>query len=379
MQRIYLDHAASVPLEREVRAVLEALDDRACGNPSSLHWHGREARRLVEDARQEVAEFLGVETSEVIFTSGATEANNLALAPPASEEDDSPSRLALSTIEHASVLECAEAQGRPATFIPVDGAGRIRMRSLEETLEGGVEQVAIIGASNEIGTIQDLERASQLCRQAGVRLHVDGVQLVSRQPVDLGRLPGVCTASLSGHKLGGPKGSGALFVRRGVRLAPLILGGGQERGLRAGTENVPGIVGLGAACRLARSMMPERIQVLRRLERVFLEALATALPEARLHGAPRAESLPGLLSIRFPGIKNERFLLALDLEGVSVSTGSACASGASRPSRVLEALGIPLVENLETLRISLGWNQREDEILLAVERMKTVARRLAGS
>jgi len=377
MHRVYLDHAASTPLEPEIHAVLDRLGRHACGNPSSLHWHGREARRLVEDAREEVARLLGVEPAEVIFTSGATEANNLALAGWRSEEGDPPRRIALSTIEHASVFECLEASGRSSSFVPVDAAGRIRMDRLEEILAEGVDLVAIIAASNEVGTIQDVERAAALCDRAGVHLHLDAVQLVARGRLDLGKLVGVGTASISGHKLGGPPGCGALFVRRGVHLAPILRGGGQERGLRAGTENLSGIVGLGEASRLAASLMEERLATLRRLERVFLAALAEALPAAHLQGAPREESLPGLLSIRFPGIKAERFLLALDLEGVSVSMGSACASGASRPSRVLEALGIPLVENLETLRISLGWHQDADEIALAVDRMKKVALRLA--
>jgi len=369
--RIYLDHNATTPMDPRVLEAMLGHLAGSQGNPSSPHTEGRAARRAVEDAREAVASLLGVPSREIVFTSGATEANNFALKgmTPAG------GRLAISAIEHPSVRECAHrlgTQGVAVTDLPVDGAGVLDLDVLDQTLRDGVDVVAVMAANNEFGTLQPWEEIATRCRNAGAALHVDAVQMVGKVPFTTPD-PGRGSVALSGHKVGGPKGVGALWIRTDTRVAPLVEGGGQERLRRAGTENVAGIVGFGVACRLAREEVMARHRGLQAAEDAFLGALRARGLDFVRHGPTAAtQRLPGTLNLRFPGVPGEQLLLSLDLAGVAISLGSACSSGAVQPSHALAALGINRVDNLESVRISLHWDHAAGVLEDAVQRIATV-------
>lgn len=374
MRRIYLDHSATTPLSPEVLEAMEPWLRGDPGNPSSPHHEGRRARRAVEDAREEVAALLGAEARNVIFTSGATEANVTALLGLRLEDGTAPPAVAASAVEHPSVLETLprlERGGRRVRRLPVDACGRVKLETLREALAEGVRLVAVMAANNETGTVQPWEEVARLCREQGALAHTDAVQVLGKLPFEVGRL-GPGSAALSAHKLGGPQGVGALWVAPETRLEPLLTGGGQERARRAGTESVAGIVGLGAACRLAREEQESRRQHLELLEARFLEELRAQLSEVVVNGPPLPHRVPGLLNLRFPGCHGETLLFALDLEGVAASLGSACSSGAVEPSHVLEAMGASRSENLESLRFSLGWTHSLEELAEAAARIARV-------
>lgn len=366
--RIHLDHNAGAPLDPRVLEAMFPWMESRHGNPSSLHFSGREARRAVEDSREEVAALLGGPADEIVFTSGATEANAAAVA--AAGRRGAPARILVSAVEHPSVLEPAfdrRLSGDEVGILPVDAEGRIRLDALEVALARPADGVFAMAVNNEVGTIQPWEEIGSRCREAGVPFHCDAVQAAGKIPFAAGA-SGAATASLSAHKIGGPKGAGALWVRRGHAFRPLIRGGGQERGRRAGTENVPAIAGFGMACRLAREGLADRNAALRRAEEVFWEALRARVPIVVRHGpADPARRVPGTLSLRVPGLSGETLMIALDLKGVSVSLGSACSSGAAQPSHVLAAMGLHKVENLESCRVSFGWSHGDQELARAAE------------
>ncbi len=363
MIRIYLDHNATTPLDPRVRDAMLPWLGEGPGNPSSPHAEGRRARRLVEDSRDAVAALLAADPREVVFTSGATEANNLAIHAWAGLR---PGGILVSAVEHPSVREPIQhlaLAGRPVSELPVGPEGRLR----EEALAGeggfaGAALVAVMAANNEIGAIQPFAEVASACAAAGVPVHIDAVQAVGKIPFDVSHIA-AGSASISGHKIGGPMGIGALWLRSSLAWPAILLGGGQERGRRAGTENVPGIAGLGEACRLAQAEQAQRASTLRHLEEIFLEEFRRRVPEVVVHG-PRDTSLrlPGTLSLRVPGVRGEHLLIACDLKGVAISLGSACSSGAVQPSHVLAAMGKTKVENLESVRLSLGWQQEPPEI-----------------
>ncbi|HYE51622.1 MAG TPA: cysteine desulfurase family protein [Azospirillaceae bacterium] len=345
----YLDWNATAPLRPEARAaMLEALDE--AGNPSSVHAFGRRARRRVEDARAAVAALAGADAAGVVFTGSGTEANNLALAAAPER------RLLVSAVEHASVLEAAPGASR----IPVDGQGRVDPDALGRLLAGGPPAlVSVMAANNETGVLQPLEEIARVARSHGALLHVDAAQAAGRVPFDMGVL-GVDLATLSAHKLGGPQGVGALLLRPGLEPRPLLRGGGQERRRRAGTENVAGIAGFGAAARAALAGLGAYADVAALRDRLEAAVMAEA-PEARIAGrdAPR---LPNTSCIALPGVPAETQLMALDLAGVAVSSGSACSSGKVKVSHVLEAMGWPAELAGCAVRVSLGWDSRADEV-----------------
>jgi len=346
------------------------------GNPSSVHRTGRLSRRAVEQARAEVARAVGGRPEEIVFTSGGTEADNLAVrggAVAAREADPRRTRVLFTAGEHPAVREAARSLaslGFDVAELPVNADGLPVLSDLEASLDGRAALVAAILASNETGVVnQEIPRLASRARASGVLVHTDAVQAVGKMGVDTGAL-GVDFLALSAHKFGGPKGAGALWVRKGRRLAPLAAGGGQERGRRSGTENVPAIVGLGAAIRLAvarRESEAERLALLRdQLEK----GLCATIPSLRVNGtAIRGTArLPTATSAVFPGVEAEVLLAALDLEGIAASAGSACASGTTKPSPLLVAMGLTPEEARRTLRFSLGFTTRPEEIdrLLAV-------------
>jgi cysteine desulfurase len=357
----YCDHNATAPLRLEARKAVErALS--LTGNPSSVHAGGRAARAMVEEARDAVARLAGAKSESVIFTSGATEANALALwgAVEAAMDAGKPvTRLLVSAIEHKSVLKTAEViaervPGIRIEIVPVTANGVVDIEALTASLQGeGHALVAVMAANNETGVMQPVAEISRLCRAAGALLLVDAVTAAGKIPLDAG----LCDyMSLSGHKLGAPQGVGALIVSDAAPLAPQLVGGGQQKGLRAGTENLSGIAGFGAAAKAVLSNDEERAR-LATLRDGFEHALKDALPDAVILGA-NAPRLPNTSNVALPGLAAENTVIALDLDGVMVSSGSSCSSGKIAASHVLAAMG---VNDLSSIRVSFGWNSNSDD------------------
>ena len=380
---VYADHHATTPLDPEVFAAMRPWLEGISANPSSTHGPGRAAREAVETARAEVAVALGAEPSEIVFTSGGTEADNLAVrggARAARETDPARTRVLFTAAEHAAVREAAlslRADGFEPLELPVDARGVPAAAALAAACETGTAAlVSVILANNETGAVFDaLDAFVAQARARGAIVHTDAVQAVGKIPVNT-RALGVDLLALTAHKFGGPKGAGALFVRKGVRLQPLAAGGGQERGRRGGTENVAGIVGLGAAIRLASARLSSEAARLAGLRDRFEAGLLARLPGARIHAA-NGSRLPTATSAVFPGTEAETLVAALDLEGIAVSAGSACHAGTTSPSRVLLALGLSPAEARATLRFSFGRGSREedvDRLLEAVPRVVARAR-----
>ena len=367
---VYLDHAATTPLRPEVRDAMMAEYAGRWGNPSSVHRFGREARAALEDARARFAAVVGARPAEIVFTRGGTEADNLAVLGFSRR---SGGRVACSAIEHSAVLRAAEASGRPL-LLSVDGDGVLDPGALEGALDASPAVVAVMWASNETGAVQPVAEVAERCSERRVCFHTDAVQALGKVPVRLDVVP-ASTAAFSAHKLGGPRGSGALFVRMGTRLEPLLHGGGQERGLRPGTEDVAGAVGLALAAELAeaeRQAEAPRLAALRdRLEAGLRERMGSVV----VHAAA-AERLPHILTLSIPGSDPELLLSGLDLEGIAASSGSACSSGAFRPSHVLLAMGVAPEVARPSLRFSLGRETTEQEIERVLDVLPPLAARL---
>lgn len=363
---IYMDNAASSPLRPEVlEAMLPYM--RSVGNPSSIHRDGRSARRGVEGARRHVAALLNADPSEILFTSGGTEANNTALrvAPGG--------RLVTTSIEHESVLEPCRAQARPVTYLKPDSAGTISPETLDESLSEPAALVSIMTANNEVGTIQDVRALAGVCRRHGAIFHTDMVQAAGKIPVDV-RSWGVDMASVSAHKIGGPMGVGALYVRAGTELEPLVLGGGQESGMRSGTENVAGIVGFGEACRLARAEMPRNVPYVSSLRDELVSRLLE-ISHSVLNGHPTSR-LPGNAHLAFLGVSGEDLIIKLDENGIAASTGSACSVHTQKESHVLRAMGLPAETISSSLRLTLGPQNTAKEVGRVAEAMPRVVSEL---
>ena len=378
MQRIYLDYNATTPTSDPViERMLEALRT-APGNPSSVHHFGQRAKAVLDDARTSVARLLGADPSEVIFTSGGTESDNLALRGAAGAlEATSRRHLIASAIEHEAVLNTITALGRRGwrtTLLPVNASGVVSPDALREAIAADTAIVSVMHANNEVGTIQPIAELAAIAHEHGALFHMDAVQSVGKVPVHVKAL-GVDLLSLSAHKFYGPKGVGALWVRREVRLSTPATGGKQERGRRAGTENVPGIAGLGVAATLAgQSMSTEfaRLGALRdALEQGVLTAVAGTVVNAA--GSPR---VPNTTNISFERIEAESLLIALDLDGIAVSTGSACSSGTLEPSHVLKAMGLSPHRAQSSIRFSLGASTTDGDIARVISVMPRVVDRL---
>jgi cysteine desulfurase len=362
-ERTYLDWNATAPLRPEARAAMHAALD-AIGNPSSVHAEGRAARRLIEVAREQVAALVGAQGRNVVFTSGGTEANVLALAPMARPDGVVCERLLVSAIEHPAVLAGGRFPSAAVERLPVTGDGVIDLGALEHRLAECAEPVlvSLMLANNETGVVQPVSEAARVVHEAGALLHVDVVQAVGRIPCDINAL-GADLLTMSGHKIGAPKGVGALIRRDGAPQAsdPLIRGGGQERGARAGTENVAGIAGFGAAAAAARSGLDGERARMSELRDRLEAALRAASPQAIIFGA-QAERLPNTTLFAVPGMKAETAVIAFDLDGVAVSSGAACSSGKVQPSHVLAAMGVPPALARGAVRVSLGPTTTESEV-----------------
>jgi len=376
-KRIYMDHSSTTPTRPEVvEAMLPYFKD-AYGNASSVHGFGREARRAVESARETVASCIGASPEEIIFTSGGTESDNLALKGAALANQKKGRHVITSAVEHHAVLNpCAwlEKQGFEVTRLGVDGEGRLSVAALQEALREDTVLVSVMLANNEVGVIEPVAELAAAAHEAGALFHTDAVQAVGKIPVDVGEL-GVDLLTLSGHKFYGPKGVGVLYRRRGTRLEPLIEGGHHERNLRAGTENVPGIVGLAKALELACGELERESARLRALRDRLQQGIFERIPDVRLNGHP-TERLPHLLNVSISGVEGESVLLGLDAKGIAVSTGSACTSGTLEPSHVLIAMGVPAETAHGSLRFSLGRANTEQDVDYVVECLAGVVERL---
>jgi cysteine desulfurase len=380
--RIYLDHAATTPLRSEVRAAMEPFLGERYGNPSSLHAEGRAAREAVDEARLRVARALGAAGDEVVFTSGGTEADALAVFGAARGSRAKGRHVVSTTIEHHAVLESVAAlrdEGFQTSLVPVDRAGRVRLDALEAALHPDTALVSVMWANNEVGSIQPIAEIGELCRARGVLFHVDAVQAFGKLAIDCRSLP-VDLLSVSAHKIGGPKGAGVLVARRGLQLRPILFGGAHELGRRAGTENVAAIAGFGAAAERAARDLPEHAAHLDALARALVAGIRVALPGVRLH-SPDSGGAPGIVNVAFDGVEAEGLVLRLDRLGIAASPGAACAAGTaqSSPSHVLLALGISQAEARASVRFSFGRENRLDEIPRVVAALKDSVERSRAS
>ena len=376
--RIYLDHNATTPPAAEVVDRMAAALREQFGNPSSVHHYGQMAKAALDEARSAVAALINGDPSEVVFTSGGTESDNFAIRGVAEALEPTGRRhLVTTSIEHEAVLNTFKALGRrgwTTTLLNVDQSGIVSTDALEQALTEHTALVSVMHANNEIGTVQPIAELARIAKARGALFHTDAVQSAGKIPVDVKAL-GVDLLSLSAHKFYGPKGAGALWIRRGVRLQAPMTGGKQERGRRAGTENAPGIIGLGVAAQLARAKMAtegERLAVLRdRLE----EGILAAVSGTAINGA-RSPRVPNTTNISFDRIEAESLLIALDLAGIAVSTGSACSSGTLEPSHVLKAMGFPAHRTQNSIRFSLGAANSEADVQRFIDVLPGIVEKL---
>jgi cysteine desulfurase len=390
MRRVYLDHAATTPLAPEVLEEMKPYLTEHYGNASSVHQLGRQARVTVEEARERVADGLGAASSEIVFTSGGTESDNLAIKGvlAAESRQGAPAGLVTAAAEHEAVLRPAERlgdEGHPVTILSPGEYGAVTPDQVAAAIDDRTALVSLMHANNEIGVCTDVAGVAEVCHENGVLLHCDAVQTAGLFNIDVDDL-GVDLLSLSGHKFYGPKGVGALFVRGGVDLGPLVEGGSQERERRGGTENVPGVVGLAAALERAGAAAEKRRTRLARLQRRLVEGLADAVPCAYRLNTPLDEApvAPHIVNVAFPPngtepIDGEMLILNLDMEGVLVSAGSACTSGALEPSHVLTALGLERETASAAVRFSLGADTTDEDIDYALEKLRETLNRMVGS
>jgi cysteine desulfurase len=376
--RIYFDHNATTPVAPAVvEAMLAALREDF-GNPSSVHHFGQQAKARLDAARSAVAALIGAEPSEIVFTSGGTESDNFAIRGVAEALEPTGRRHLIATgIEHEAVLNTFKAlarRGWTTTLLPVDSTGIVRPPALEAALTDDTALVSVMHANNEIGTIQPVADLARLARARGAVVHTDAVQSVGKIPVNVRDL-GVDLLSLSAHKFNGPKGAGALWIRRGTRIGAILTGGKHERNRRAGTENVAAIVGLGAAADLAARKLAEEAARVAALRNRLEGAVLAQVPGTALNGAAEPR-VPNTANLSFEGVEAESLLIALDLEGIAVSTGSACSSGTLEPSHVLRAMGFPPHRTQNSIRISIGAGNTDAEVDLFLDKLPGIVQKL---
>jgi cysteine desulfurase len=376
---IYLDHNATCPVAPEAAAAVRRAMEEEWANPASPHAPGLRARALIEQARREVADLIGSRPEEIIFTSGGTESNNLALAGCARARRTAGKRIVISAVEHAAVdqaCDALEGEGFETVRVPVAEDGRVDAAAFIEALDQDTAVASLMHANNETGAIQPVAEVAEAARRLGIPLHTDAAQSAGKLPVGVDDL-GVDLLTLAGHKLYGPKGVGALYRRAGTPLEPFLRGAAHEGGLRPGTHNTPGIAGLGAACALARVELAARARHARALIRELHAALAAGWPDLAVNGPlDPALRLPNTLNVSLPGIEAHR--LVTEALGVALSFGTACHSGTATPSRVLAAMGLPPSRSLAALRISVGRDNTSAEMAEAASRLLAAARRLAS-
>ena len=375
--KVYLDHAATTYTDPEVFEAMKPYFCEVFGNASSLHGFGREAAKAVDKARGQVAAALGCKPSEVYFTSGGTESDNWALKGIMHAHTDKGRHLITSKIEHHAVLhacEQLEKEGFEVTYVDVDETGKIRMDQLEAAIRPDTVLVSVMAANNEVGTVQPIGEIAKLCKAKGALFHTDAVQAVGSLPLNVSE-QGIDLLSLSAHKFYGPKGVGALIVRNGVRLDKLIIGGAQERSMRGGTTNTPGIVGLGEAIARAVGGMEANNAHVRALRDHFIDRVQKEIPDLRLNGHP-TDRLPNNVNFSFEYVEGESILMTLDLKDIAVSSGSACTSGSLDPSHVLLAMGVPVELAHGSIRFTFGRRNTLEETDYTVEVLKETLQNL---
>jgi cysteine desulfurase len=376
--RIYFDHNATTPVDPAVAETVTRVMTGEFGNASSVHHFGQRAKAILDEARSAVAALIAAEPSEIVFTSGGTESDNFALRGVAEALEPTGKRhLIASSIEHEAVLVTMRAlarRGWRTTFLPVDQTGIVDPETLRSVMTDDTVLVSVMHANNEIGTIQPVAEFARIAHDRGALFHTDAVQSVGKIPVDVGAL-GVDFLSLSAHKFNGPKGVGALWIKRGSRVTSILTGGKHERNRRAGTENVPGIAGLGVAAQIAKKKLTSEAARLGGLRNRLEEAILATVPGTAVNGA-REPRVPNTTNISFEAVEAESLLIALDLEGVAVSTGSACSSGTLEPSHVLRAMGLPSPRTQNSIRLSLGAGNTEAEVDFVVSKLPAIVDKL---
>ena len=377
MNKIYMDNAATTRITQPVLEAMMLYLTGCYGNPSSVYETGREARKAIEKARQQTAEALGAQPGEIYFTGCGTESDNWALRGAAYARRDKGKHIITSAIEHHAVLHTAqqlEKEGFQVTYLPVDGEGLVDPAELEKAMRPDTTLVSVMMANNEIGTLQPIEELGRIAKAHGALMHTDAVQAIGSVPINLAALP-VDLLSLSGHKFHAPKGVGALYVRKGTSISRFMLGGAQERGQRAGTENLASIVGLGAAIQLAAENLPRHNAYLTQLRDAMIDGIMERIPHVGLNGHPR-KRLPGNVNVSVRYLEGESMLLNLDLRGIAASSGSACTSGSLDPSHVLLAIGLPHEIAHGSLRFSLSEDNTLGEVEQVVDELEKIVRRL---
>lgn len=378
MQKVYLDNAATTKVRDEVVAAMLPYFTEYFGNPSSLHLFAREAAKGMDTARAQVAKALNAKPEEIIFTGGGSESDNMVLRGIAQAYKKKGSHIITTAVEHHAILHTLEALEKEAgvsvTYLPVDEYGRVTAAQVEEAIRPDTILVSVMFANNEVGTIMPIEEIGAVCKAHDVLFHTDAVQAVGHVPVDVEAMH-IDMLSLSAHKFHGPKGVGALYVRKGVRIPALILGGGQERKKRAGTENVPGIVGLGKAIELATEELEENAAKMRVLRDRLLFGIPSRIPEVKLNGHP-TDRLPNNVNFSIRYIEGESILLMLDLNGIAASSGSACTSGSLDPSHVLLAMGLTHEVAHGSLRLTLSEFTTAEEIDYVLEKLPPIIEKL---
>jgi len=371
---IYLDNAASTAVHPEVVKEMLPYFDVQYGNPSSIHQFGRKAKNAIQNARKQVAALIGAEPDEILFTSGGTESNNTILHGTLILEQN---HFITSSIEHEAILKpCKKLEeiGLEVTYLPVDEYGIVDPDIITNSINPHTVLVSIMLANNEVGTIQPMKEISEICKKYQISLHTDAVQAVGKIPIDVKEL-GVDALSISSHKINGPKGVGALFIKKGLKVNPVILGGGQENGLRSGTENVAGIVGFGKACEIAKERLSENISHFQNLYSSILSKIVKEIPHVKLNGDPQNRIFNNI-HLTFLGVNGEDLIIKLDEHGIAASTGSACSVHTQKASHVLQAMGFNHEQITGSLRISFGYMNTLNEVEQTVEVLKKVVAEL---
>ena len=376
MRKVYMDNGATTQVDERVLEAMLPFFKELYGNPSSLHSFGREVKKALEEAREKTAKAINARPEEIYFTSGGTEADNLAVQGVARALKKKGNHIITSSVEHHAVLDVCKAlekEGFTVTFLPVDEHGQVRVEDFRKAVTDQTILATIMLANNEVGTLQPVAEISAITREKGILLHTDAVQAIGNIPVDVEEL-GVDLLTMAAHKFYGPKGVGVLYVRRGTRLGKVAHGGGQEKKVRPGTENIPGIVGLGRAIELATADIPGKAAHLTYLRDKLISGLMQ-IPDVKLNGHPE-ERLPGNANLSFEFVEGESMLLSLDMKGVAASSGSACTSGSLEPSHVLLAMGLPHEMAHGSLRFSLGKNNTEEDVDYVLQVLPEIVERL---
>ncbi len=378
MRRVYLDHSATTPVDREVADLMMVYFTEKYGNPSSIHSFGREARHALEEARSQVAGLLGAKPEEITFTSGGTEADNLAILGLAEARQEKGRHLIVSAIEHHAVLDTVkylEKAGFALTVLPVNSAGIVELDEVIKSLRPDTILVSVMHANNEVGSIQPVAEIGRIVREHGAAFHIDAVQTFGKIPVNVEELK-ADLLTISAHKIYGPKGVGALYVRKGVRISPLMHGGGQEKKRRSGTENTPAIIGFGKACELAVQRMTEEAERVKKLRDTLLTGIVESIKYVKVNGPQGDLRLPNNVNVSIEFVEGESLLLSLDMLGIAASSGSACTSGSLDPSHVLLAMGLPHEIAHGSLRFTLGRQNTEEDVAYVLEHLPKIVERL---